>query len=327
MVQAIELDAIRLDDSLQPRVKIDCVAVKEYGEAMTGGARLPAVVVYFDGIDYWLADGFHRYHAHRQIGMLKIDADVHDGSRRDAVLYSVGANANQFALRRTHADKRRAVQRMLADDQWVKWSDNDIAKHCAVSQPFVGSVRSSLTTVIGEKPSERTYTTKHGTQATMRTAGIGRKAKSVPSATTRQSTPTTASDQPCPFPTPVIDPATGAEQSVALGEDTAPAGTSSPSNVPAAHASIAIPGVGSSGPAAKPESDNRKEIDRLKGEVAKLERRVRKQDERIKKLKADLYLKDQEIGALKRGHERRRREGNASSMNEVMPEPSRSASA
>ena len=45
-----------------------------------------------------------------------------------------------------------------------------------MSHPFVASVRRSLVTVSSEKPTERTYTTKHGTQATMK---IGKAPKAV----------------------------------------------------------------------------------------------------------------------------------------------------
>lgn len=51
------------------------------------------------------------------------------------------------------------------------WSDRAIAKHVGVSHPFVAAERRSLVTVTSEESAERTYTTKHGTQATMDTSG------------------------------------------------------------------------------------------------------------------------------------------------------------
>ena len=64
----------------------------------------------------------------------------------------------------------------IADDEWVAWSDNQIAEKCSVSQPFVSSIRRSLKTNVSEKPASRSYTTKHGTTATMKTGNIGKKA-------------------------------------------------------------------------------------------------------------------------------------------------------
>ena len=95
---------------------------------------------------------------------------MRQGTQRDAILWSVGANASH-GMRRTNQDKRRAVMRLLEDAEWKCWSDREIAERCAVTHPFVAELRrgSSLVT----DTSERTYTTKHGTVATMRTAQIG----------------------------------------------------------------------------------------------------------------------------------------------------------
>jgi hypothetical protein len=51
-----------------------------------------------------------------------------------------------------------------------QWSDNKIAKHCGVSDKTVASVRESHFGNSEVTPSERTYTTKHGTAAVMRTS-------------------------------------------------------------------------------------------------------------------------------------------------------------
>ena len=42
---------------------------------------------------------------------------------------------------RTYTDKMHAVLALLNDAEWVKWSDNEIARRCAVSQPFVSKIR------------------------------------------------------------------------------------------------------------------------------------------------------------------------------------------
>lgn len=48
---------------------------------------------------------------------------------------------NAHGLRRTNADKRRAVATLLADSGRVAWSNNRVAKTCGVTQQFVRSVR------------------------------------------------------------------------------------------------------------------------------------------------------------------------------------------
>jgi hypothetical protein len=137
------LELLRIDGGTQPRASLDETVVAEYAEALKAGGKLPPVIVYFDGSEWWLADGFHRYHAHRAAGATEISAEVREGTRRDAVLFSAGANASH-GLRRTNDDKRRAVMTLLNDAEWMRWSDNAIAKACSVSNHMVASLRSAI---------------------------------------------------------------------------------------------------------------------------------------------------------------------------------------
>ena len=75
---------------------------------------------------------------------------------------------------RTNADKRKAVITLLEDAEWSQWSDREIARRCQVSNTFVSNIRPSLSTNDSEKQ-QSTYTTKHGTTATMNTANIGKR--------------------------------------------------------------------------------------------------------------------------------------------------------
>lgn len=97
------------------------------------------------------------------------------GTKRDAILHSVGANTDH-GLRRTNPDKRQAVMVLLKDEEWAQWSDREIARRCHVHNSFVSKIRASLSTRDSEKtapqPATRTYTTKHGTKATMNTENI-----------------------------------------------------------------------------------------------------------------------------------------------------------
>ena len=108
------LERFCLDGGTQARLKIDDDIVMEYAEAMQRGDTFPPVVAFDDGNRLWLADGFHRYQACRLLGKFAIATDRREGSQRDAILYSLGANASH-GLRRSSADKRRAVETMLKD--------------------------------------------------------------------------------------------------------------------------------------------------------------------------------------------------------------------
>src|SRR4051812_27722297 len=138
--ERLRFDRIRLDGGTQPRAAIDEETVADYARDMKAGASFPPVVVFHDGTDYWLADGFHRHRAARVVGRAEIAAQVRQGTRRDAVLFSVGANA-AHGLRRSNEDKRRAVHRLLDDPEWVEWSDRKIAGLCGVDHKTVAALR------------------------------------------------------------------------------------------------------------------------------------------------------------------------------------------
>jgi predicted RNase H-like nuclease (RuvC/YqgF family) len=110
---------------------------------MKDGASFPPAVVFHDGAEYFLADGFHRYFAAKKCGSPGLACDVREGTLRDAILFSFSANGTH-GLRRTAADKRKAVMAMLEDIEWQDWSDREIARQCCVSHPFVAAIRKEI---------------------------------------------------------------------------------------------------------------------------------------------------------------------------------------
>ena len=141
-VQLIALSDIQ-DGGAQMRVEMKPDVVLDYAADMAAGATFPPVVVYYDGTDYWLGDGFHRVEAARKLERETIDAEVLDGDARQAILHGAGSNASH-GLRRTQADKRRAVERLVRDEEWGKWSDRKIAKVARVDHKTVAKVRREL---------------------------------------------------------------------------------------------------------------------------------------------------------------------------------------
>lgn len=123
----------------QIRAKIDEEAVDEYAAAMREGAQFPPIVIFWDGRNYHLADGFHRVMAAKRNGFKDILAEVHQGTKADALQYALAANTIH-GIRRTNADKRRSVELALAE--WPNLSTSEIARMCSVSRPQVDAVRS-----------------------------------------------------------------------------------------------------------------------------------------------------------------------------------------
>jgi len=158
----MKLADIKLDGDLQSRVEISDEVVNDYSEALREGAKFPAITVFYDGASYHLADGWQRYFAHKKAGLALIDADIIEGTRRDAILYSVGANS-KHGSRRTNSDKRKAVLTLLDDMEWSEWSDSEIARQCHVSSMMVGKVRKEVNGEVSEvkvKRGDKEFTMK-----------------------------------------------------------------------------------------------------------------------------------------------------------------------
>jgi ParB-like nuclease domain len=139
------------DGGAQTRVEMHPETIADYAADMLDGAVFPPVIVFHDGADYWLADGFHRVQAARKIDRKEIEAEIREGTARDAILHGIGSNATH-GLRRTKADKRRAVEKLLTDPEWAAWSDRKIAQLAKVDHKTVGKTRRELS---GEIPAPR----------------------------------------------------------------------------------------------------------------------------------------------------------------------------
>lgn len=139
----LPVDSITLNHDVQPREWLNEETLVEYTEDMRSGDDFPPVDVFFDGRLYWLADGYHRVQAAERANKSKIKVNVHDGDKRDAILFAVGSNW-KHGLRRTNHDKRRAVMRLLKDEEWAKWSNAEIARRCRVDDKTVARYREEL---------------------------------------------------------------------------------------------------------------------------------------------------------------------------------------
>lgn len=143
---SLSLETVRLDGGTQCRAELSQDYIAGMAEAWSDGAKIPAVVVFHDGSAYWLADGFHRYHAAQKCDFRDIEAEIHSGTRTDAVRYALGANS-AHGQPRTNADKRRAVE--IALKEFPKLSSRELAAICAVGDDLVLTVKKLQVPVSG----------------------------------------------------------------------------------------------------------------------------------------------------------------------------------
>src|SRR5258708_4767051 len=177
MNTSVSLADIKIDPAAQPRATTFPDKVSDYAERMALGDKFPPMVVFFDGHDHWLADGFHRYQAALGAGRDDFPCEVRGGGLRDAILFSCGANA-AHGVQRTQEEKRRAVMKLLQDTEWSQWSDSEIARQAKVDHKTVARLRDEMRSVTREIPSEhRIYRNKHGGVSAMRTGKIGTLSK------------------------------------------------------------------------------------------------------------------------------------------------------
>ena len=140
-VSYLKKDSIQTK-GMQVRARLCEETVKEYAEAMAAGAKFPPVIVFHDGTDYWLADGFHRLEAWKRNGVDSIKAEVKEGSRIDALKFAFCAN-NSHGLRMSNEDKRNAVkiayENRIAMELGEVPSARSVAEMCGVSHTFSSS--------------------------------------------------------------------------------------------------------------------------------------------------------------------------------------------
>lgn len=167
MKKKLKLSQIRTDGKTQSRKSIDPKWVKNYAENMKEGTIFPLPVVFFDGKDHWLADGFHRVAAMKSNGQLEIEVEVKEGSVRDAKLFAIGAN-NLHGRNMSFDEIRNNIIEMLKDEEWGQWSDERIAKAVNVSRITVYRIRKSLESKGEVQPKKSTkYVDKQGNENTM----------------------------------------------------------------------------------------------------------------------------------------------------------------
>jgi hypothetical protein len=168
----IALKDIVIDEGIQPRDGIKPQVVKRYVEAIENGAKMPPIVVFvvFDtGVTRYLAGGYHRYEAYRELGKRSVACLVYQGTREDAELFAIGDN--NHGEHYTNEEKNKNVAKVLKSPLSANWSDRKIALHVGVSHEFVRNVRAAQVSTVD------TSTERIGADGkTYNTANIGKKA-------------------------------------------------------------------------------------------------------------------------------------------------------
>ena len=166
----LPISLIRRDGQTQPRDGMSEDVVTDYVAALADGVQFPPVDVMFDGTHYWLFDGFHRVETYLRSGRTAISARCYNGTLEEAQWRSYAANKNH-GLRRSTADKERAIRAALRHAKAPGLSNVAIARHLGVDDKTVAKYRAEMVSTSEiPKSNERTGTDGR----TINTANIGK---------------------------------------------------------------------------------------------------------------------------------------------------------
>jgi transcriptional regulator with XRE-family HTH domain len=133
-----------MDGATQPRAELNQAHLDDLVELLLDGHEFDKpIVVFYDGTNHWLADGFHRVNATKLAGLDTVETDVRPGTLDEAIAYSCGANATH-GLRRTKGDIKRSVSRLVQLPGWKGRTQAEIAEQCKASQSFVSKILKEL---------------------------------------------------------------------------------------------------------------------------------------------------------------------------------------
>jgi len=154
--ETLSVDLLRIDGGTQSRIGINDEVVADYREAIQnagGDWPFPALDVFCDGVAYYIADGFHRWHAANQAKRASVPCNIRDGTKWDARVYGMTAN-DKHGLRMTRADKRHSVEWLLENGNGMLQAD--IAEKAGVSKRTVATIVAERKVAAAKKLSPRT---------------------------------------------------------------------------------------------------------------------------------------------------------------------------
>ncbi len=138
MIKSVAIKDIVTDCKTQQR-SVDDDVVKRYAALIKDGFKFPPIEIIYDGKNYFMWDGFHRYFSHLKLNKKYIEANIEKGIQRDAIYLSFSAN-KENAFPRQPGTAKGIVEKILRDREWSKMSQRKIARHVGCTQAFVWKI-------------------------------------------------------------------------------------------------------------------------------------------------------------------------------------------
>lgn len=152
--EAIPTEDLIFHPRCQAREELSKDAIEEYADIYRAGRDLPPVDVFRVNGDLLVVDGFHRVSAAVMAGRGFVRARVVGEGTLDEASWTATRANRDHGVRRTSADKRRAV-RVALDGIGAEQSNRVLADHVGVSHELVRKVRAEWEAEHGVETTER----------------------------------------------------------------------------------------------------------------------------------------------------------------------------
>jgi transposase-like protein/uncharacterized ParB-like nuclease family protein len=129
VARPLPIDQLVIDERIQVRLEgLSEDWVDKYTIILEEGGEMEPVVVYQEGNEFILADGFHRVEAHKRAGLDTVEAYVQLGGREGAIRYAEEANLKHgYAL--SNLDKKNILYRRMGEGRdWFRRGDDGMPK-------------------------------------------------------------------------------------------------------------------------------------------------------------------------------------------------------
>lgn len=140
----LDIRELVIDPRLQMRVTgTDNEHADDLARVIKKRGKVPRIKVrHVEGIGNLVTDGFHTVEGYKRAGKQHVPVALKTGTYEEAIADAAGANRGHLALKRTNADRRRAVQVMVVN--FPNWSNRKIAVHVGVGDDLVEDIRTTL---------------------------------------------------------------------------------------------------------------------------------------------------------------------------------------
>ncbi len=140
-LENLPLSVLGIDKKYQARALEDESAKSDLETAYRNNETVPPISVVKTPEDkLFVVDGFHRIEGARRAGLDTISCIIIYGTEEDAFKIALGANEENKAVKRSDADKRKAVNMALDSNLFTGYSNRKIANICKVSAGLVDRV-------------------------------------------------------------------------------------------------------------------------------------------------------------------------------------------